>query len=639
MVQRKPSLILFATFCLVAGVLVGLGRLAVLAKDLKNNLSEKSLSAVTELQSGQQALSQKDFTGAQTHFGNALQNFSEAQNTLARSNPILRFTINIIPQTKTAGNALTAGVLAAKAGMQLTSVYQEALALKLSPQGIEAPTNDSNALANINTNFSQATQNINNAISNLKKVNPALVPASKRGQFESISGKLDQLQSAVNSGQKLFAAFAGIVIPKSTVLVLFENNNELRPGGGFIGTYGRFELENGKIQSQTISSIYDLDGQLNQRISPPTPMLAVNNRWYLRDSNWFADFPSSAQKVSQFYEMEAGETPSAIVALTPTFVSNLLTVTGSISVPTFHITLNSDNFIEQTQAISTISETSPLNKPKQILADFFPLFLQKLQTLSQDQNKQLLAVLLQNLQAKQLVFFSPNSQAEAAFANFNWAGQVNNTDRDYLQIVSSNLGGTKTDLYLQKKADLQTTITNEGEVLDSLTLTVANTLPNIHDSQNVSFLRFLVPPGSEILTADGFTKKNFTGDADPTFKQDPDIKVWDMNLTTDQATQMLVGQESGKTFFGNWLTVAGGETKTVKIVYKLPFKLNSIDRFGLLWQKQLGSLNDAYNYSVNFAGKELQYKSYVPNREDGNNISVFGQLDKDYFFGLVLKSN
>ena len=92
--------------------------------------------------------------------------------------------------------------------------------------------------------------------------------------------------------------------------MLFENNNELRATGGFIGTYGNLKILNGKIQNIRVSSIYDLDGQLTENIKPPNPLLNVNSKWYMRDSNWFADFPQTAKTVSGFYEKKVGNTGS-----------------------------------------------------------------------------------------------------------------------------------------------------------------------------------------------------------------------------------------------------------------------------------------------------------------------------------------
>lgn len=44
-----------------------------------------------------------------------------------------------------------------------------------------------------------------------------------------------------------------------TYLFLLQNNHELRPTGGFIGTYGILKLQDGEIKEFETDNIYNLD--------------------------------------------------------------------------------------------------------------------------------------------------------------------------------------------------------------------------------------------------------------------------------------------------------------------------------------------------------------------------------------------
>src|SRR5258708_31859868 len=55
---------------------------------------------------------------------------------------------------------------------------------------------------------------------------------------------------------------------KKTYLLLFQNNTELRPGGGFIGAYGLVSFDKAKMGQITIHNTYDADGQLKKHIEP-----------------------------------------------------------------------------------------------------------------------------------------------------------------------------------------------------------------------------------------------------------------------------------------------------------------------------------------------------------------------------------
>ena len=54
-----------------------------------------------------------------------------------------------------------------------------------------------------------------------------------------------------------------------TYLILFQNNMELRPGGGFIGSYGILPVSNGTPGNLQIHDVYEADGQLTQQVNPP----------------------------------------------------------------------------------------------------------------------------------------------------------------------------------------------------------------------------------------------------------------------------------------------------------------------------------------------------------------------------------
>ena len=629
---------LFFVFCLFGwGLFSGCHFLAT-ALNLKDSIFSGAQAGIGHMTKAQQDLADQNTEAAASEFQLAYNSFSLGQRQLTQGNAEMSDILNVLPQTKAANNLLQAAALVSQSGQEMVKFYQTASGLNFSAQGLEGGKNPQETFSILKNSLDTATTNLAAANQKLSDADLSLVPSSKRAEFVELSSKLQQAQTALNNFKQILGILNSILVPKGTALILFENNNELRPAGGFIGTYGLANLESGKINNLAIGSIYDLDGQLVTKVSPPNPLLNVNDQWYMRDSNWFADFQASAQKAVDFYEMEGGQTPNTIIALTPNVVVSLLNITGPVYVSTFNTTLTADNFVEKTQAISTVSDNLTLNQPKQILADFFPLFMQKLKTLSVSQNKQVLAGLFAQLQQKQIVLESSDPAVQSQLEAFNWAGRVFYSDRDYLQMVSANLGGTKTDLYLQKKLSLKTVIAKDGSIINDLTLTVTNQLPNMEDATNTSFIRFLVPQNSKLLSVTGFDSKDLDGLQNNNYRQDPQVTAWQSGLIKDVSSGTLIGQESNKTFFGNWLSVAGGQTRVIHLTYQLPFKLKDPDRYSLVLQKQIGSVATQFNWSVNFDGKQLQWESFNPDNIEANNLTKSVNLDKDYFFGLVLQN-
>jgi len=356
-----------------------------------------------------------------------------------------------------------------------------------------------------------------------------------------------------------------------------------------------------------------------------------------QDSNWFADFPQSAKKIIEFYEKEGGETPDLIIAVTPNLIIDWLKIIGPLTLDKYGITLTPENFVEQTQAAATISNDLPTNSPKQILADLVPLLLQKISSLDQNAWPAVIESLQNNLNSKQIVLYSRDENAQSQLQAFHWTGEMSPTDRDYLSVVNSNLGGTKTDLFIDQEATLNSTIADDGSVTNELEITRTNKMPKLELTHNLSFMRIYVPLGSKLISNIGFDYKNPETGQNKAYRVDDDVYNWEKNSVKDVLTGTIIGQESGKTFFGNWINLQGGETRVVKLVYQLPFKINSTDRYSLLLQKQIGAQSQKLNWKFNFSGYQIAWKNFDTDQLNTSDLNSAIILDKDYFLGMALQ--
>jgi hypothetical protein len=153
---------------------------------------------------------------------------------------------------------------------------------------------------------------------------------------------------------------------------------------------------------------------------------------------------------------------------------------------------------------------------------------------------------------------------------------------------------------------------------------------------NNSFIRVYAPLGSKLVSNLGFDYLPMEYPAGQNYQTDDDVLNWEKSSVKDVVTGTYIGQESGKTFFGNWLNLNGGETRTVKLVYRLPFKLGDVDKFSLLLQKQIGAVNSNFKWTLNFPGRQIAWKNFDTPNLNTNNLNSDIILDKDYFLGLVM---
>src|SRR6185369_13620713 len=131
-------------------------------------------------------------------------------------------------------------------------------------------------------------------------------------------------------------------------LILFQNNMELRPGGGFIGSFGILKIRDGSITQFDVHDTGNFDGRIPDTIEPPYPMketLRINS-WKLRDSNYSPDFGENAMWAERFYQMGQGaEHFDGIIAVNANLLNSFLRVTGPIQIPGYPGTYGAENAI------------------------------------------------------------------------------------------------------------------------------------------------------------------------------------------------------------------------------------------------------------------------------------------------------
>lgn len=641
--QFRPSftLVAFGLLIAVASGSFHLASLVASGQDWKGLVMGQTDQGLGHLSEVRTALQNQDMNAASQQLALAWQSFEKSRAELNSNNAVLQSLFDLVPQKQDADKLLKGTSLLTQAAQDWTQFYALSQTVSITPQGIinknGQQQNGESILVQMNRHLQAGQARTQQALLLIADVDPGIIPEDKRPIFVLAKDNLGAIGTAVNTVSEVFNLLATAVSGDKNVLLLFQNHTELRATGGFMGTFGAMKLKDGQINKLHISSIYDLDGQLKENIAPPRPLSRIIPQWYMRDTNWFSDFPQSAKVITRFYEKEGGETPDLIITLTPQVVVNLLKITGPVTLERYNATFTSENFVEVSQYESSINYDRTLNQPKQVLADFFPALLQKISTLSGTQLLPVLTTMQQGLLHKQIMVYSRDAKLQTELEKYNWTGSVKQTDRDFLLVSSSNLGGTKTDAAIGQSLRLGSEIDSSGGLINTLTITRANPLGSQKQFTNTSFIRVYVPEGSELISAQGFTPINVPLSTNPNQKSDPDALAWEQAAVTDNLTGTLIGKESGKTIFGNWVELPGGETKTIVIKYRLPFTLKDLDHHSLLVQKQPGTGEQEFSYDLSFAHHKIAWKNFQPKQLNSSSLQVTNPLDQDYFYGIIFE--
>lgn len=420
-----------------------------------------------------------------------------------------------------------------------------------------------------------------------------------------------------------------------TYLLIFQNNNEMRGTGGFIGSYGLLEFANGQVKTTKIESVYNLDGQLKEQILAPSPLRRqVTELWGMRDANWFADFPVSARKILGFLETEGGILADGVMAMTPDVFEKLLVLTGPVAMPEYGQNLTAENFREIAQWETSYNYDKDLNQPKKFLADFAPRFLAKLKVLSLEQQMRMLEIVFEMIRTKQLLVFSVESELQNTIEYFQADGRVRDTAGDYLAIYHSNVGGGKTDQKITQKVEKTMSVYSGG--LATVKLKITRTHLGFEEKyfpKNLDFMRILVPAGARLLTASGFDDHELLSAGRGEAITDPEVFAWESAIRRDEINKMFVGREAGYAMFANWLELLPGESKTIELVYEI--ELGSSSGYTLLLQKQPGTIPFEFSLAVKYFPGEILYGYPEEASVSGQNYIIREMVDEDRFYGVV----
>lgn len=456
-----------------------------------------------------------------------------------------------------------------------------------------------------------------------------LIPAS-------ITDKLSDLINLSSSTIDLWPDMVGFNGQK-TYLVLFQNNMELRPGGGFIGSYGILTVKNGQVLSFKINDVYDADGQLKRHIEPPFPIrrFLPSIHWYLRDSNFDVDYSKGAVASAVFLNAEVHQSVDGVIGVDLSFVKNLIAALGPIKVQDYNQTVSSDNLFQITQDHAQNEFFPGSTQKKDFLRSLFSSIENKISSDKSISYLNVIQSLSNGIYEKHVLFAFNNINEQAVFSVNGWASAlvderpVNDSQvNDFVGVNEANLGVNKVNYYITRSLSQSIDIQNDGSVLDSLTLAFKNTAPkNSTGGVYKNYLRFILPLGAKItkITIDNQEQKIIQPVTDPGVYEKKGFKP-PSGLEVDSQT------ESENTVYGFLVILQPQDLRTIDLEYSLPQKLNLSEadfNYSLKIFKQPGIDFYPYDLSVSFPNSLKVLDAPDDVKVSGQNAILSTQITRD----------
>ena len=438
--------------------------------------------------------------------------------------------------------------------------------------------------------------------------NQTLSPFS--GVISHVQNELSQTQTTLNHLSRfadLVPAFAGVGTTAHH-LILFLNNSELRPAGGFVGNYGILTVSNGDVQSIKTADVYALDQAASASVteSAPYPLQVYNQTpvWFFRDANWSPDFGISAQKLIETFTRESNALPpemlatvphadkiDGVIAFTPTFASQLLTLTGPIEVD--NQTFTSDDIADKLEyqvEKGYVFKGIPAAQRKGVIGDLMQAVVAKLSHMPASDWSKVLSLLENAFTSRQFFAYHTDPNTESVLTKVGWGGEYAVNTPDVQMVVDANLASLKTDPVVDRNVKYEMFKNSSGDLIGRTTITYKhNGSFDWKTSRYRTYTRLYVPLGSQLIRTTGSLKNDRIKDPNG----DPGA--------TD------VSQELGMTVFGTFIAIEPGETRQLVFEYKISDAVKQAianGTYDLTFFKQNGAQNNKLTLDLDF-GKNV----------------------------------
>jgi hypothetical protein len=465
----------------------------------------------------------------------------------------------------------------------------------------------------------RTSQPLERAFQALRKERPRLLRA--RQAFMAMQETCDQLGPRLPMGalwqpylaQAPQLVDALLILPnllysneECNLLLLVQNSDELRATGGFISSVALLEFRAATLSSVSYLNSYEIESYHSAHPEPPAPLREHMGAavLLLRDANWSADFPTSAEVIAALFRLDMGKTIDAVVAVDTHMVELVLGALGALPVPEYDVIVTADNYMplaegfwERPLGAAAITERHTqredwLTHRKDFGGAVLQAGIERLKSVSFAQLLALSAAVQEGIRSKDLLVWARDGRTlQADLRRAGLDGSLQNPPGDYMMVVDSNLGWNKADRHIERSIDYRVDITPEG-LHATLSLTYRHGADNhlercTHRADYMdtyeelskqcywNYVRVLVPRGSVLQSVRG----------------------------VDGRVDTLL--EGGKTCFATPFVLPPGEECTLHFEYVLPDSVlrqePSHNLYTLYVQKQPGTRQVALQVALHLA--------------------------------------
>ena len=464
---------------------------------------------------GVTALTTLDLPQAEQQFDTAGREFGRARSLLGPD--WLTGIPGAGPQFSAAAQLTDIGVTASSAGAKLSGLLTQ-----LTASGTQ---NRFGALAKL------SDSHLEPALGELTQLGRQSAHLSGDGLVGPLADAVGELKALVGKYQPVIDAAAPaqelvhyLFSEQRRFILLSQNSAELRPVGGFPGTYGLVRTGPDGFTLEKYEGVYRLP---KDTLNLPAPEGArMSPRFKFHNANWWIDLPTSAPVMLKFWENIKQPEVDGFIMIDVITLRELLTVFGPVTLPGTTEQLTKENAVQRLTEFIEFDRASYGKVAKaEALVPMITSMLKNLESVKTDQLKPLLSVLGDLLSEKHIQLYSTDPRAQSAITGLGIGGAIAPPEGTTDLLVASNavVCTTKTNLGISKSLDYTVALKPDGSATSSLKLGFVKTselYEGLHIQYFCDYLRVYRNPGTSFTdpaATGGFA--NRPEDGRPVFAQ------------------------------------------------------------------------------------------------------------------------
>jgi hypothetical protein len=434
-----------------------------------------------------------------------------ARSTMRQPGPAIVSRIPIVGRTFVAIRVIDAQALVVVEAAQpvLDAVRAEPL--------VGSHRVDVRRLAAVTTAMRDAAQSTKDVPSKLDGLRTGWTPPGVLANVRKARSQLGGVPAGLTRTADLTDALAGILgaQEKRRIMLVLENNAELRGAGGLVSVFAEAVADKGSVEFGPFQDVVSVAESRGYARPVPAPadyvarygrFLANTTLW--RNANMSPDLPTSSTVLAELLEKSTKRHADAVITLDVPAIAAILDATGPVGLPDGR-RLSDSNVVDEllSKAYEGVPDTrAGQDERRKRLRDAADAVVKRL--FSGDAPAVALAVALGDAAAgRHVALWSARPEEQRAFEAADAAGQVRADGEDLALVAVHNLGGggdegNKLDYYARVSVAVKVRVDRDVATVERR-YTMRNTAPSsglplyvsgvTHPGQSHNLVSFALP--------------------------------------------------------------------------------------------------------------------------------------------------